>query len=37
MLIIFFDIKGIVRKELILVDQTVNSAYNPPLADRSPF
>jgi hypothetical protein len=27
MLIVFFDIKGIVRKEFVLVCQTVNSAY----------
>jgi hypothetical protein len=27
MLIIFFDIKGIVHKEFVLADQTVNSAY----------
>jgi hypothetical protein len=27
MLIIFFDIKGIVHKEFILAGQTVNSAY----------
>jgi hypothetical protein len=27
MLIIFFDVKGIVHKELILADQTVTSAY----------
>jgi hypothetical protein len=27
MLIIFFDIKGIVHKEFILVGQTVNSTY----------
>jgi hypothetical protein len=28
MLIIFFDIKGIVHKELVLAGQTVNPAYN---------
>jgi hypothetical protein len=28
MLIIFFDVKGIVHKEFVLADQTVNSAYN---------
>jgi hypothetical protein len=28
MLIIFFDIKGIVHKEFVLAGQTVNSAYN---------
>jgi hypothetical protein len=27
MLIIFFDIKGIVHKEFVLVGQTVNSTY----------
>jgi hypothetical protein len=27
MLIIFFDIRGIVHKELVLADQTVNSTY----------
>jgi hypothetical protein len=28
MLIIFFDIKGIVKKEIVLEGQTVNSAYH---------
>jgi hypothetical protein len=27
MLIVFFDIKGIVYKEFVLVGQTINSAY----------
>jgi hypothetical protein len=27
MLVIFFDIKGIVHKEFVLADQAVNSAY----------
>jgi hypothetical protein len=27
MLIVFFDIKGIVHKEFVLAGQTVNSAY----------